>query len=140
MEQMSGVAAQGPLGDTHRGRLSWPWLAVLLSLGVVVWEYLLRAMTSAVNWNLDGVAAHMALDLALALPVVAIALAGGLRLARRLRMEPHEWAGVLGIAGLVSLLFLAAMLPVLSTRDLVHEWMGNTYGLSLAEAPASPEP
>ncbi len=123
--------------EVRRGWLRWPGLAVLLSLGVVAWEYLLKAAMNTVDWNLAGVAAHMALDVALVLPVVAIALAAGLRLARRFRMEPGEWAGVLGIAGLVSLIFLAAMLPVLSSRDLIHEWMGNRYGLSLAEAEVS---
>jgi hypothetical protein len=138
MEHFGGVAAK-PGGDAHQGRLRWPGLLVLLSLGVVACEYLLKAATSTVDWNLAGVAAHLALDFALVLPVAAVALAGGLRLARRLRMEPGEWAGLLGIAGLVSLTFLVAMLPVLSTRDLVHEWMGRTYGLSLAEAPVTAE-
>ncbi|HEV7508123.1 MAG TPA: hypothetical protein VGS07_24790 [Thermoanaerobaculia bacterium] len=125
-----------PVGE-HR-RLSWTSLAVLLSLAVVAWEYLLYAAMNTVGWNLTGVAAHMALDVALVLPVMAVALGAGLRLARRFRMERGQWAGVLGIAGLVSLVFLVGMLPVLSTRDMVHEWMGNTYGLSLAQAPVGP--
>lgn len=134
--EYSEVAVREAVG-ARRGWLRWPGLAVLLSLGVVAWEYLLKAAMSSVDWNLTGVAAHMALDFALILPVMAIALAAGLRLARRFRMETGEWAGILGIAGLVSLLFLVAMLPVLSSRDLVHEWVGNRYGLSLAEAQVS---
>lgn len=125
-----GVRSEGG----QRSRLHWPGLAAALALAVVAWEYLLNAvMNPGVDWNPTGVAAHMALDFALVLPVVGLALAAGLWLARRFGMGSGEWAGVLGIAGLVSLVFLVAMVPVVGTRDLAHEWMGNTYGLSLAE-------
>lgn len=120
-------------GGKHRGRLRWLGMASLLSLAVVAWEYLLQAVMNPADWNLAGASAHMALDFALVLPLVALALAAGLGLARKWGMETREWAGLLGIAGLVSLLFLVLMVPVASTRDTVHEWMGNTYGLSLAE-------
>jgi hypothetical protein len=105
----------------------------LLSFAIVAWEYLLNAAFNSVDWNLTGVAAHMALDLAIVLPVVALAWFAGQRLARRMGMATGEWAGILGIVGLVSLVFLVAMVPVVATRDLAHEWMGNTYGLSLAQ-------
>ncbi|HET9227634.1 MAG TPA: hypothetical protein VFR31_13260, partial [Thermoanaerobaculia bacterium] len=119
--------------EARESRLRWLRLAALLSLAVVVWEYLLNAVLNPADWNLAGVGAHMVLDLAMVLPILALAMAMGLRLARRFRMGTTEWAGVLGIAGLVSLLFLVAMTPVVATRDYAHEWMGNTYGLSLAE-------
>lgn len=117
----------------RRIRPHWLGLAALLSLVIVSWEYLLNAAMSPADWNPTGVAAHMALDVGLVLAVVALALAAGLRLARRFRMGTDEWSGVLGVAGLVSLLFLVLMVPVVATRDLAHEWMGNTYGLALAE-------
>src|SRR5262245_12059864 len=100
------VLEQG--GSTRRTRLGWAGLAALLSLSVVAWEYLLKAALHTVNWNPVGVAAHMALDVAMTLPVAALALAAGLWLARRFRMEAGEWAGLLGIAGLVCLAFLVA--------------------------------
>lgn len=112
-------------------------LVALLSFAIVAWEYLLSAAFNPVNWNLTGVAAHMALDLAIVVPVVALALFLGQRLARRFGMATDEWAGVLGIVGMVSLVFLVAMAPVVVTRDAAHEWMGNTYGLSLAEIPVT---
>jgi hypothetical protein len=108
-------------------------MAALLSVAIVAWEYLLNAAMNPVNWNLAGVAAHMALDLAIMLPVVAFSLGVGLWLARRFQMGAGDWAGLLGRIGLVCLVFLLAMAPVVATRDLAHEWMGNTYGLSLAE-------
>jgi len=105
----------------------------LLAAAVVAWEYLLYAAMNTVDWNLTGVAAHMALDFLMVLPVVALAVTGGRRLARRLHLTVHEWAGLLGIAGTISLLFLAGMIPVVAARDSVHERVGKAYGLSLAE-------
>ncbi|HEV2845414.1 MAG TPA: hypothetical protein VG477_11255 [Thermoanaerobaculia bacterium] len=131
MEHFIGVERQDE--GAHRARLGWPALVALVSLGVVAWEYLLKAAVNVVDWNLTGVAAHMALDVAMVAPLVALALASGLWLGRRFRMETREWAGILGIAGLICLVFLVSMAPVVATRDLVHEWMGNTYGLSLAK-------
>jgi manganese oxidase len=131
MERSDGMERQG--GTVLRSRLGWPGLVALLSLAVVAWEYLLKAALNTVDWNLTGVAAHMALDFAMVLPVMALAVTAGLLIARRFRMGAGEWAGMLGLAGLVCLVFLAAMVPVVGTRDLAHEWMGNTYGLSLAE-------
>lgn len=109
-------------------------LAAGLSTGVIVWEYLLNAWTNPqVAWNTKGVAAHMGLDLAMAFPLLVLVLMVGLALARRLGMERHTGAGLLGTAGAVALVFLVLMLPLNSSRDLAHEWMGTTYGLSLAE-------
>jgi manganese oxidase len=124
---------EGQAGDLRRDRLRGLSLAALLSFAVVAWEYLLNAVLNPVDWNLAGAGAHMALDFALVLPIASLALLVGRRLGRRFHMEPTEWAGLLGITGLVALVFLAAMAPVAATRDLAHEWMGNTYGLSLAE-------
>lgn len=134
MERLD-VVLDGRGGGARRSRLHWLGFAALLSFALVAWEYLLNAAMNPVDWNLTGVAAHMALDLAITVPVVALALAAGLWLARKFGMAPREWAGLLGIAGLVSLIFLVAMAPVVGTRDFAHEWMGNTYGLSLAEVP-----
>ncbi|HYH44881.1 MAG TPA: multicopper oxidase domain-containing protein, partial [Thermoanaerobaculia bacterium] len=117
----------------HRNRLRWFGLAGFLTVAVVCWEYLLNALMNPADWNLPGVAAHMGLDLALVLPVMTIALAAGLWLARRRGLARGEWAGVLGIAGLVALLFVGAMLPVVATRDAAHEWLGTRFGVSLAE-------
>lgn len=122
----------------HRPWLRWGGLAAVLAVVIVAWEYLLQMAMSPVDWNPTGVAAHMALDLAMVLPVVGLALWAGPRLARRFQMETGEWSGLLGMAGLVSLAFLILMVPVVGTRDFVHEWMGNTYGLSLAEVQATP--
>jgi hypothetical protein len=119
--------AGGLRRDGLRGLAAW------LSFAVVTWEYLLNAVLNPVDWNLAGVGAHMALDFALVLPITSLALWAGRRLGRRFVMETTEWAGLLGIAGLASLVFLAAMVPIVATRDLAHEWMGNTYGLSLAQ-------
>ena len=133
MEQ-SEVVMHSPRGAARRSRLRWLGLAAVLSLGVVLWEYALNAvMNPGVDWNPAGVGAHMGLDLAMVLPLVALSLGVGFFLARKLRMELGQWAGLLGVVGLVALTLLAVTLPVTSTRDLAHEWMGNTYGLSLAE-------
>jgi hypothetical protein len=137
MERSDGLQPQGE--SARHSRLGWPGLAAVLSLAVVAWEYLLKAALHPVDWNPAGVAAHMALDLAMVLPVVALALFVGLRLARRFRMETGEWAGLLGLAGLVGLAFLLSMVPVVGTRDLAHEWMGNSYGLSLAQVQVTGE-
>jgi manganese oxidase len=114
----------------------WRWLglATALSLGVVLWEYLLNTILNPqVQWNLVGVGAHMALDLAMLLPLVAISLAAGLLLSRRLRLDRGTSAGLLGTVGVMTLVFVLAVLPVASVRDVAHEWMGVNYGLSLAE-------
>ena len=109
-------------------------LAAGLTLGVVAWEYLLNAlMNPQVDWNLVGVGAHMALDVAILLPLLALALGLGLALARRLGMTLRDSAGLLGTVGVVALVAMALMLPVTSSRDLAHDWMGYTYNLSLAE-------
>lgn len=114
-------------------RLRWLRLAALLSVAVVAWEYLLKAALNTFDWNPAGVAVHMAFDVGLVLLVMGSALAAGLWLARKMRMQTGEWAGLLGIAGLVSLVFLLAMVPVVGTRDAAHEWLGTTYGVSLAQ-------
>lgn len=128
-----------PIAHLQESRRLAPWLALasLLALAVVGWEYLLQAVTHPADWNPLGLAAHFALDLAVVLPLVGFALFAGVRLARRFGMTPGEWAGVLGIAGLVAAVFLVSMLPVVAARDAAHEWMGNTYGLSLAEIQVS---
>lgn len=110
------------------------WIpALLMSSAVVAWEYLLSAAMNSVDWNAQGVAAHMALDLAMILPVAWLALAAGRRLARRMGLRLDEWSGLLGTSGLIALLTVAAMVPVVAARDQAHEWMGQRYGLSLAE-------
>ena len=120
----------------HRAgeRCRWLALAAGLSLGVVAWEYLLNAWTNPdVDWNPLGVAAHMALDLVLVAPLLALALGAGLALGRRLGLAKREPAGLLGTAGVVAVAVLVVVLPLTSSRDLAHEWLGATYGLSLAE-------
>ena len=135
MESPHGMDRQG--GGVPRSRLRWAGMAALLSLAVVGWEYLLKVAMTAVDWNPAGVAVHLALDVALSLPVVAFALWAGMRLARRFGMGTGEWAGLLGVAGLVCLVFLLAMTPVVAGRDALHEWVGKTYALSLAEVQRS---
>ncbi|HSR51678.1 MAG TPA: multicopper oxidase domain-containing protein [Acidobacteriota bacterium] len=115
-------------------RFAWAFVAVALSLGIVSWEYLLNTILNPeVNWNLAGVTAHMGLDVVLVLPVVALALWGGLWLSRRLGMKQSRRGDFFGIAAVVALLLVALMLPVTSGRDVLHEWLGQTYGLFLAE-------
>ncbi|MEM7584500.1 MAG: multicopper oxidase domain-containing protein [Acidobacteriota bacterium] len=110
------------------------WLPCALTLGVVSWEYLLSAlMNPDVDWNVLGVAGHMALDLVLVLPLIALALAVGRWSARRLALRLDESGGLLGTVGFAALAALLFLLPLTSTRDLAHEWVGVTYGLSLAE-------
>ncbi|HEV7671865.1 MAG TPA: hypothetical protein VGS22_25365 [Thermoanaerobaculia bacterium] len=104
-----------------------------MSSAVVVWEYLLGAVLNSVDWNLPGVAAHMALDLAMILPLAWLVVAAGRRLARRFGMGLDEWSGLLGTAGLIALLFVVLMIPVVAGRDQAHEWIGAKYGLSLAQ-------
>ena len=105
-----------------------------LTLGIVAWEYLLNAlMNPEVDWNLLGVGAHMTLDLILVLPLLWLGLTVGLKLARRWGMARSESDGLLGTIGVVALVILAVMLPFTGTRDLAHEWVGNTYNLPLAE-------
>ena len=126
-------------GSTRRtarraGRWAWLGLAAGLSLGVVAWEYLLNAlMNPDVDWNPVGVAGHLVLDLAMVLPLMALALFVGLRSAGRLGMRRSESGGLLGTIGVIALVTVALMLPLTSSRDLAHEWVGATYGLSLAE-------
>lgn len=109
-------------------------LAVSLALAVTLWEYLLNTIFNpGVDWNPIGIAAHLALDLLMLLPFAALALWSGLRLARRLRLDLDEATGRLGAIGWVAVVFFVLALPLSSTRDLAHEWLGQTYGLSLAE-------
>lgn len=121
--------------SSNRRRLGrWLSLAFGLTVGVVGWEYLLNASTHPdVSWNVRGVLAHAALDLVLLLPLLAAVLAGGRVLARRLGMGRDDLPGLLGTVGVVSLLFLIVSVPVDTGRDLAHEWVGTTYGISMAE-------
>jgi hypothetical protein len=104
----------------------------------VAWEYLLNTLLNpAIDWNAPGVAAHMGLDLVMLAPMIALALGLGLGLSRRLGLggglSRTNAADVLGTVGAIGLVFALVVLPVTSTRDLAHEWVGTTYGLSLAE-------
>ncbi len=116
------------------GRRARGWLALSLSLGVIAWEYGLNAlMNPDVDWNGVGVAGHMVLDLALLLPLITIALILGLGAARRMGLHRDESAGLLGTIGVLALVLMMLMVPLTSTRDLAHEWVGATFELSLAE-------
>ena len=109
-------------------------LAAGLSAAVVAWEYALNAlMNPDVDWSLTGTLGHMALDVVLLLPFLALAVMGGLAVARRLGFRRHEGSGLLGLAGVVAILSLLLLVPVTSTRDLAHEWLGEVSGLALAE-------
>ncbi len=109
-------------------------LAVGLTAAIVAWEYILNALLNPdVDWSLTGVVGHMALDVVLLLPFLALAIGGGLALARRLGFERREASGLLGLAGVVAILCLLLLVPVTSTRDLAHEWLGEVSGLALAE-------
>ena len=66
--------------DTSKGsnRLRWLGLSAIVALGITLAEYGLNALFSPlVDWSPTGVAAHMALDLAILLPLAALALWGG---------------------------------------------------------------
>ena len=66
-------------------RLRWLGLSALVALGVTLVEYGLNTLFSPlVDWSPSGVAAHMALDLAVLLPLAALAIWAGSGLARRL--------------------------------------------------------
>ncbi len=118
----------------RRSSLRWSALAAGLTLAVVAWEYLLQAvMNPEINWDVLGVAGHVGLDLIVMLPVVGVALLLGRRLSKRLGMAPGDGAGLLGLVGLTALVFVFFAVPLASTRDLAHEWLGTTFGLSLAE-------
>ncbi|MCH9651724.1 MAG: multicopper oxidase domain-containing protein [Deltaproteobacteria bacterium] len=108
--------------------------AAVLTLGVVGWEYLLNAiMNPGVDWSPVGVASHMTLDIIFFVPVVVLALGLGLRWAKRLDLDLRDSAGLLGTAGVVCFLVMAMALPLTSSRDMAHEWVGQQYGLALAE-------
>lgn len=114
--------------------LRWLGLGAAVALGVTIAEYALNALFSPlVDWSATGVAAHMALDLALLAPLVALALWLGRIASRRLGLERSDFAGVLGAVGVIAIAFLLLSVPLTSTRDLAHEWFGTTYGFSLAE-------
>jgi hypothetical protein len=115
-------------------RLRWLGLSALVALGVTLVEYGLNTLFSPlVDWSPSGVAAHMALDLAVLLPLAALAIWAGSGLARRLGLERTDSAGLLGTVGVIAIAFFVLVLPITSTRDLAHEWFGTTYGFSLAE-------
>jgi len=142
MQRPEHIAANAVNNDAEKtqppGLRAWASLALGLGLGIVAWEYLLNAfMNPQVDWNPVGIAAHMGLDIALYLPIVALALWAGARLARKLGFETSQWSGLLGRVGTAALVFLVAVVPLTATRDLGHEWMGQTYGLSLAEVQTS---
>ena len=128
-------ATQAEQPASRRGRwLQYIALAMGLPLAVVGWEYFLNTLLNPeVNWSLSGVATHMALDLAVVVPLVALVLGLGVPMARRLGLQRTSGSGILGIAGLLALLFAAVTLPWNSVRDITHNWMGTTYGISLAE-------
>jgi len=114
--------------------LRWLLLAGGLTLVVVAWEYLLNALLNPeVVWNPTGMAAHAALDVALVLPAMVLALFGGLWLARRIGLDRSAGDGLLGTVAAVALVFLLLAVPLATVRDLPHEWMGTTWGFSLAE-------
>lgn len=119
---------------TSAPRHRWALLAAMLGAAVVGWEYLLNTLLNPdVAWNAVGLAAHAALDVALIVPIVMLALVAGRALARRLDLDADDMPSLLGRVGLVALVFVLAALPVVGSRDLAHEWMGTTYGFSLAE-------
>ena len=116
------------------GRFRWLALILAAAATIVGAEYLLNAVLNpTVDWSPSGVLAHMLLDLGLMLPLVALAIAGGRRLANRLGMSGGDVAALLGKVGAVVIVFLLLALPVAGSRDLAHEWFGTTYGFSLAE-------
>ncbi len=115
-------------------KFRWLGFAVAAALGVTIAEYGLNALFNPlVDWSATGVAAHLALDLALLTPLVLLALWAGRQAARRLGMTRTDFAGVLGTAGVIAIAFLLLSVPLTSTRDIAHEWFGTTYGFSLAE-------
>ncbi len=116
------------------GRVATWLLLSGLASAVVAGEYLLNALSNpGVRWSPQGIAAHMSLDLLITLPLMALAVFAAGRLAQRWGWQRNELSSQLGIIGLVSLIFLVAAVPVTASRDLVHEWLGATYGFSLAE-------
>lgn len=127
-------ATSARLSAEDRPRFRWAGVAAAASLGVVVAEYLINALFNpSVAWSAVGVAAHMALDVALLVPLGLLAVLVGRLAGRRLGMEPRDSSGLLGIVGLVAISFLVLALPVASGRDLLHERFGAATGLSLAQ-------
>lgn len=127
-------ATSGPSFSRAAKRFRWFIVVAFLSAGVVSWEYLLNAfLNSTMDWSPLGVASHMGLDVLMVGPVIALGLVSGCFLARRLGLERRKAAGFLGVVAVVALVTAMALLPVAGSRDLLHEWIGQTYGLSLAE-------
>lgn len=112
-------------------------------LALVLGEYLLNALSNpGVRWSPHGIAGHMAFDVLLVVPLLALATFWAGRLARRwgwAEDEDHRpgTSTMLGLVGLLVLCFAVLSVPVTASRDLAHEWLGNTYGLSLAEVETS---
>lgn len=130
--------------ETEGARIAL-WLS-LLATAVVAWEYLLEALSNpGVEWSPGGVTAHFGLDVLFLLPVVVLAAFLGGRIGRRMGFgagsedgsERLAWEGLLGTAGLAALAFVLLSLPVTGSRDLAHEWVGERYGLWLAEVETS---
>ena len=131
MQQDSALANGAEHGPSRLQKLG---LASGLTLGVITWEYLLNHwLNPGVQWNPSGVLTHLGLDVLITLPWIALALWGGLRLARRKGLDTRDFAGTLGTAGLVALIALVTLLPLTSSRDLAHEWLGSEFGIALAE-------
>lgn len=131
--------AEGESVRTTARKDRWLAAAAVLGMAVVGWEYLLNTVLNPdVDWNAFGLAAHAALDAVLIVPIAILSVFAGRRLGRRLALEGADVPSVLGRISLIAMVFLLATLPVTASRDRVHEWMGTTYGLSLAELrPAS---
>lgn len=125
---------QGPSRKVRGTLFERAGLVAGLSLGIVLWEYLLYTLFNPyLHWNPRGLAAHLTLDVVLVLPVLALALWLGRRLTSRLDLPSNQVAGILGKAGLTACVLVLLMVPLTSSRDLAHEWLGDTWGLAMAE-------
>jgi len=102
-----GAPASEPKTRTGMGLAEWAGAAGLATLGVVAAEYLFNALLNPrVDWSPKGVAAHMAIDLALVLLVAMLAVFAGTRLGRRLGWSDDGVSSVFGTVGVVALVFL----------------------------------
>jgi len=128
------TTGNSPHGARELGTVALIALAALAALAVTAWEYVLAIILNPeVDWSPVGLTTHGAIDLALLLPAALVAVLVGRWLARRLGFTTETADGALGAVAVAALLFAAVALPIDAGRDLVHEWVGTTWNVSLAE-------
>jgi len=114
----------------HTWKWKWALLAFGVSTGLVAWEHFLNTRLLGVAREaapLAQILPRLALESLLCLPIVALALAAGLRLARRLATPPEGgFLGLLGSAAVVSVAFFLLMVPAMGLRKIAVEWANES--------------